>query len=45
MVDNRLAVSQQLTLVAKRAIDILEFIKKSVASSSREVILFIYSTL
>ena len=37
--DNRLTLSQQHTLAAKEANEILECIKKAVASRSREVIL------
>ena len=43
--DHRLAMSQQRTLVAKKATDILEWIKKILASKSREVILPLYSAL
>ena len=39
MVENRLAVSQQCALVAKKANGILGCSKKSVASRAREVIL------
>ena len=43
--DNRLAVSQQCDPVAKKASDILGCDKKSMANSSREVIVPHYSTL
>ena len=42
-VDNSLAMSQRCALVAKKANGILECVEKSVASSSREVILPLYS--
>ena len=45
LMDNRLAMSHQCTLVAKKANDILGCIKKSVASKSRELILPLYYDL
>jgi len=45
LVDDRLTMSQQHALIAKKASDILGCIKKSVASKSREVLLPLYSPL
>jgi len=43
--DNKLTMSQQCTLTAKKAIRILGFIRKSVVSRSRAVTLPFYSAL
>ena len=45
LVGNRMAMSQQCALVAKKVNSILGCIKKSVPCRSREVILHLYSTL
>ena len=43
--DNRVIMSQQCALMAKKANDILGCIKKSMANRSREVILPFYSAV
>jgi len=45
LVDNRLVMSWQCVLVVQKANSILGCIKKSEASRSREVILFLFSAL
>lgn len=45
LVDNKLTMSQQCVLMAKKANDNLDCIRKSIVSRLREVILPIYSAL
>ena len=45
LVDNGLAMSQQCALVVKKANGILEYLKKSVSSRLREVILLLCSAM
>ena len=45
LVDDKLTMSQQCALVAKKADDLLGCMKKSVASRSREVLFALYSAL
>jgi len=45
LMDDKLTMSQKCALAAKKANGILEFIKQSVASRSREILLPLYSSL
>ncbi|PKU46485.1 hypothetical protein llap_3204 [Limosa lapponica baueri] len=45
LVDNKLTMRQQCALVAKKANDILECIKKNMATRLRKVIFLLYSAL
>jgi len=45
LVDNKLTMSQQFALVAKKGNGILGFIKTTAASRSREVLLLFYAAL
>ncbi|KAJ7405747.1 hypothetical protein WISP_138438 [Willisornis vidua] len=45
LVDNKLSMSHECALVAKKVNNILKCIRKSISSSSREVILPLYSAL